>query len=192
MTISAATLEEAPVRYIDWHKQRTRWMKGHMQTWMVLMRHPGRIIADLGLWKFLLMQGAFGGSLLASCLHLPFVIWMLLGFVFPFDRHEHLAGHAVSYRLWRRSRRRDRDPHTRTQPYRLCDTPDCMAVAVGCGVTRHVGAKTQALCVGEDAAWAKDRPKRRVGDRKREAGMTTEMTVTLAVLAAGGAADRRL
>ncbi|NWG54724.1 MAG: glycosyl transferase family 2, partial [Hydrogenophilaceae bacterium] len=40
--IDPPTWEEAPISFTAWRKQRTRWIKGHMQTWLVLMRAPFR------------------------------------------------------------------------------------------------------------------------------------------------------
>ncbi len=40
--ISSTTYEEAPARVKPWIRQRTRWFKGWMQTWLVHMRHPLR------------------------------------------------------------------------------------------------------------------------------------------------------
>ena len=43
--ITQPTYEEAPFRLQHWFNQRTRWMKGHVQTWLVLMRralHGGK------------------------------------------------------------------------------------------------------------------------------------------------------
>lgn len=41
--VSPAPLEEAPTRWRLWKNQRTRWIKGHMQTWLALNRRlPAR------------------------------------------------------------------------------------------------------------------------------------------------------
>lgn len=85
-TISPPTYEEAPARLRLWMKQRTRWMKGHLQTWLVLMRKPFRAMHEIGLLRFLGLQLTFGVSLLASILHAPLVIgigaslWLSYGF----------------------------------------------------------------------------------------------------------------
>ena len=72
--IAPPTLEEAPVRFTHWLSQRTRWKKGHLQTWLVLMRNPGGAIADMGLRQFIGAQLALGGGLLASMVHGPSII----------------------------------------------------------------------------------------------------------------------
>jgi cellulose synthase/poly-beta-1,6-N-acetylglucosamine synthase-like glycosyltransferase len=47
-TLSVPTHEEAPARITGWIGQRKRWMKGWLQTVIVLLRHPLRLIEDLG------------------------------------------------------------------------------------------------------------------------------------------------
>lgn len=49
-TLSSTTWEEAPERFRTWLGQRTRWLKGWMQTWLVHSRSPRRLIRELG-WK---------------------------------------------------------------------------------------------------------------------------------------------
>ena len=38
--INSTTYEEANGVLPSWIKQRSRWIKGYMQTWLVHMRHP--------------------------------------------------------------------------------------------------------------------------------------------------------
>src|SRR2546423_9133251 len=45
--IGSTTYEEAPARVRPWIRQRTRWFKGWMQTWLVHMRHPVRLARGL-------------------------------------------------------------------------------------------------------------------------------------------------
>ena len=44
--------------------QRTRWMKGYMQTWLVHMRSPRALWRELGPHGFLAFQIMVGGTLL--------------------------------------------------------------------------------------------------------------------------------
>jgi cellulose synthase/poly-beta-1,6-N-acetylglucosamine synthase-like glycosyltransferase len=81
--IALPTLEEAPVRLRDWFNQRTRWTKGHLQTWLVLMRDPPGAISDLGLAGFLLVLINLGGSLLAALMHAPVAAWVIAGLLTP-------------------------------------------------------------------------------------------------------------
>jgi cellulose synthase/poly-beta-1,6-N-acetylglucosamine synthase-like glycosyltransferase len=77
VTIGATTYEEAPARLGGWIKQRTRWFKGWMQTWLVHMRHPARLYRELGLPGFLAVQLTVGGSVFASLVH-PLMLASLL------------------------------------------------------------------------------------------------------------------
>jgi cellulose synthase/poly-beta-1,6-N-acetylglucosamine synthase-like glycosyltransferase len=72
MMIRSTTYEEAPARFRPWLRQRTRWFKGWMQTWLVHMRSPIRLASDLGLLGFLVFQLLVGGTVLAALIHVPF------------------------------------------------------------------------------------------------------------------------
>lgn len=61
--IGTATHEEANCRPWHWVKQRSRWLKGFMVTYCVHMRHPRRLLADLGWKRFLGFQAFFVGTL---------------------------------------------------------------------------------------------------------------------------------
>ena len=67
--IPSLTYEEAPHRAWPWIKQRSRWLKGFMQTYVVHMRSPGRLLTELGPWKFLGIQALFLGMLLSVLVH---------------------------------------------------------------------------------------------------------------------------
>jgi len=59
--LASATYEEAPSQFGPWLRQRTRWYKGWMQTWLVHMRKPCRLVRDLG------SAGAIAFQLLLAC-----------------------------------------------------------------------------------------------------------------------------
>jgi cellulose synthase/poly-beta-1,6-N-acetylglucosamine synthase-like glycosyltransferase len=48
--LGSTTLEEANSDFVNWIKQRSRWYKGYVQTWLVHMRHPKRLKEELG-WR---------------------------------------------------------------------------------------------------------------------------------------------
>lgn len=50
--LPSSTLEEAPITLRAWIKQRTRWMKGFMQTCIVHSRQPVSALRQLGPWRF--------------------------------------------------------------------------------------------------------------------------------------------
>ncbi len=82
-----ATYEEANFRAWPWVKQRSRWLKGFMVTYLVHMRSPLALMRDLGMWRFLGVQAFFLGTvgqfLLAPVL---WVFWLtFLGLTNPFE-----------------------------------------------------------------------------------------------------------
>jgi glycosyltransferase XagB len=75
--LSRQTLEDAPVALSAWMAQRARWFKGWLQTWLVLMREPARLLREMGLLPFLVFQLMVGGMLVSALLH-P-LIFLFLG-----------------------------------------------------------------------------------------------------------------
>ena len=67
--IHSTTYEEAPARIRPWIRQRTRWFKGWMQTWLVHMRDPARAARELGVAGFLAFQLVVGGTVLSALVH---------------------------------------------------------------------------------------------------------------------------
>lgn len=57
--IDSTTAEEANDRILPWIKQRSRWLKGYLATYLVHMRNPVRLWRDLGPWQFLGFQAHF-------------------------------------------------------------------------------------------------------------------------------------
>ena len=76
--IASTTYEEAPARLRPWLKQRTRWFKGWMQTWMVHMRQPATLLRELGPMNFAVFQLVVGGSVLAALVHGVFALAVAL------------------------------------------------------------------------------------------------------------------
>lgn len=88
--IDCPTYEDAPTTRDVWLNQRTRWFKGWLQTWLVMMRAPGKLMREMGVWPFVVFQVLIGGMLVASLTH-PWMImliltaasYMMLGFPMP-------------------------------------------------------------------------------------------------------------
>lgn len=76
-TLLLPTLEDAPTELNVWIKQRTRWMKGWAQTWLVLMRRPIIAFKEIGGASFLLAQILFVGLLTSAALH----FFVFLGYI---------------------------------------------------------------------------------------------------------------
>jgi glycosyltransferase XagB len=70
--VDSHTLEEACVSFANWRRQRARWLKGFLHTWLVHMRHPARTIKELGLAGFWILQASTFGTFLSALLH-PFL-----------------------------------------------------------------------------------------------------------------------
>jgi glycosyltransferase XagB len=60
--IDSTTLEEANSELNNWIRQRSRWIKGYIQTWLVHMRHPVRLFRQMGPGSFISFQLLVGGS----------------------------------------------------------------------------------------------------------------------------------
>ncbi len=72
-TLRSTTFEEAPVSFGAWLRQRTRWTKGWIQTWLVHMRAPGDLLRRVGLVRFLGIQAIFGGVIASAFVHPAFL-----------------------------------------------------------------------------------------------------------------------
>jgi cellulose synthase/poly-beta-1,6-N-acetylglucosamine synthase-like glycosyltransferase len=75
--VGSTTWEEAPPTFAIWKRQRTRWLKGWMLTYLVHMRRPRRLLRELGLKRFLGFQVLMGGLILSTIVHPLF--YLMLG-----------------------------------------------------------------------------------------------------------------
>jgi cellulose synthase/poly-beta-1,6-N-acetylglucosamine synthase-like glycosyltransferase len=73
--VNSTTLEEATGHLGNWIRQRSRWIKGYMQTYLVYMRHPMDTYKSLGHAGFWGFQMFIGGTIMMSLL-LPFMYGM--------------------------------------------------------------------------------------------------------------------
>ncbi len=73
--IDSITMEEAPHRLGPWIRQRSRWIKGYMQTWLVHMRDPLRLLDRIGGLSFMGFQ-FFVGLAVVTYLTAP-IVWAL-------------------------------------------------------------------------------------------------------------------
>ena len=98
-TIETGTLEDAPTSFRDWTTQRTRWIKGFMQTWLVLMKRPRQTARQMGWPNFAMMQLTLGGAILAPLAHGPFLIVLFAGMLFE-QLSPGIAGWALLFTGW--------------------------------------------------------------------------------------------
>jgi cellulose synthase/poly-beta-1,6-N-acetylglucosamine synthase-like glycosyltransferase len=61
--LNSYTFEEANNKLGNWIRQRSRWNKGHVQTYLVHMRHPRRLLREMGWKQFFYFQLTFGGNI---------------------------------------------------------------------------------------------------------------------------------
>jgi cellulose synthase/poly-beta-1,6-N-acetylglucosamine synthase-like glycosyltransferase len=73
--IDSTTYEEANSRVYNWIRQRSRWTKGYLQTYLVHMRHPVRLYQKFGFKAFTMFQLFIGGNVLSALIN-P-VYWLL-------------------------------------------------------------------------------------------------------------------
>jgi cellulose synthase/poly-beta-1,6-N-acetylglucosamine synthase-like glycosyltransferase len=60
--INSTTYEEANSRLGNWIRQRSRWVKGYMQTLLVHNRHPLKTMKAIGFWPWLSYNLLIGGT----------------------------------------------------------------------------------------------------------------------------------
>lgn len=75
-TLNRPTLEDAPTSQKVWLGQRSRWFKGWLQTWLVLMRNPKAAVSSMGIKAFSIFQLMIGGMLVSALLH-PIILVFL-------------------------------------------------------------------------------------------------------------------
>jgi cellulose synthase/poly-beta-1,6-N-acetylglucosamine synthase-like glycosyltransferase len=79
--VDSTTWEEATSRVGNWIRQRSRWIKGYAQTWLVLMRHPVALYRDLGAGRFWSFQATVGGTVFMLLLNPLFWLLAVLWYV---------------------------------------------------------------------------------------------------------------
>ena len=79
--LDSLTYEQACDRLLPWLRQRSRWVKGYIQTWLVHTRNPLRLHRSLGFWNsiqfHLLIGGTFFSLLINPFYWLMTCIWIL-------------------------------------------------------------------------------------------------------------------
>ena len=70
--LDSYTQEEANSNMVNWIRQRSRWIKGYIQTYFVHMRNPGSFMIDLKNHDLLTFQLIVGGKILSMFIN-PFM-----------------------------------------------------------------------------------------------------------------------
>lgn len=89
-TFSSRTYEEANSQVWNWMKQRRRWLKGFLHTWLVLMRHPLALLRETGPAGFWVIQSMTLGVFASALLH-PFLLAHALWFFLSGEARMQLA-----------------------------------------------------------------------------------------------------
>ncbi len=80
--VNSTTFEEANTQFGNWIRQRSRWLKGYMQTYLVHMRTPFKLWKKLGLKGFFSFQFFIGGTILTAfttpVLYSVFAWWLII------------------------------------------------------------------------------------------------------------------
>lgn len=80
--IDSTTFEEANSELYNWIRQRSRWVKGYIQTYLVHMRNPWKLYRQIGLRGFLSFQFVVGGTFFGYLVN-P-IYWLLTATWFLF------------------------------------------------------------------------------------------------------------
>jgi cellulose synthase/poly-beta-1,6-N-acetylglucosamine synthase-like glycosyltransferase len=79
-TVDSTTFEEASCRAGQWIRQRSRWIKGYIQTLLVHTRRPLHLVRSIGLLGFLGFVFFIGGTVLAGLINPIFwaiyLVWL--------------------------------------------------------------------------------------------------------------------
>ena len=92
--LDSTTFEEAPTRWGVWKRQRSRWMKGYMQTWLVHTRRPLALIERAGVGGFAAFHLFIGGAVLAA-LATP-LLWLVFAASIVLAPHQSAAAISLS------------------------------------------------------------------------------------------------
>jgi cellulose synthase/poly-beta-1,6-N-acetylglucosamine synthase-like glycosyltransferase len=74
--VNSTTYEEANNEPINWIRQRSRWIKGYMQTYLVHMRNPIRLIKRIGI------RGFLGFNFFVGATPITFLVYPILLIIF--------------------------------------------------------------------------------------------------------------
>ena len=85
MMLNTTTWEEACSSFWFWVRQRTRWLKGYIQTYFVHMRDPRQLWKDLGYKNFINFQILIGGIVFAFLINPLYWFLAMLWFAFRLE-----------------------------------------------------------------------------------------------------------
>jgi len=95
--VDSTTYEEANSELYNWIRQRSRWVKGYIQTYLVHMRHPVKLIREIGWYQFFSFNMVVGGTFFGFLVN-P-IYWLLTAgwFLFHWEFIQQLFPGPVFY-----------------------------------------------------------------------------------------------
>lgn len=96
--VSSTTMEECPNKISAWLHQRTRWIKGHLQTFLVYMREPKSLINKFGIGGFFGFFFFIGAPAISYIL-IPFSL-LLYFFASMQNNFPHTILNLLHFNLW--------------------------------------------------------------------------------------------
>lgn len=99
-SLHSTTYEEANSKLLNWFLQRARWNKGYMQTYLVNMRDPMKMIREVGPWRFLSFQFFVGGNVFIQLANLPLWIFFFTTIFFYNSPIISLYPKLILYMTW--------------------------------------------------------------------------------------------
>jgi cellulose synthase/poly-beta-1,6-N-acetylglucosamine synthase-like glycosyltransferase len=101
--VDSVTMEEPNTDIVNWVKQRSRWYKGYLQTFLVAMRKPRAVVRDLGWSGFAELVLFVGCTPLLAVLNLWFwslsLVWVTLHAAFVQSLYPGAAYH-LALAVW--------------------------------------------------------------------------------------------
>ena len=79
--VESTTLEEANSDFVNWVKQRSRWYKGYLQTFLIHLRAPMTLVEEIRVKGVLHLCAFVGGTPILAVLNPLFWILTLVWFV---------------------------------------------------------------------------------------------------------------
>ena len=95
--IDSTTFEEANRAYGNWIRQRSRWIKGYMQTTLVHSRHPVKLAREAGIGQALGFAMLIGGTAVSFLAVIPLYALFVASLILP---PHVMAGWFPGWVLW--------------------------------------------------------------------------------------------
>src|SRR5690606_14255374 len=100
VVMDSITWEEANSKIPNWIRQRSRWQKGYVQTFLVHMRHPIKLLKQMGVRGFMFFMATFGSHVFCPVVN-PLLLAMTVYLIFfPFNSALMSVYPSIMYIAW--------------------------------------------------------------------------------------------